>query len=126
MGISINNTDGNSVTAMATGKGTAINKTGLSGYANDSNVAADKQQQNGNGPQVDERDLQQITDQLNDFMQSLNTSIHFELHRETETLMVQVEDSQTHKIIKEVPSSELLDMVAKLKESIGAFVDKKV
>lgn len=70
--------------------------------------------------------MQQITEQLNDFMQSLNTSIHFELHQETETLMVQVEDSQTHKIIKEVPSSELLDMVAKLRECIGAFVDKKV
>lgn len=125
MGIRINSAAGNGGTI---GKGAAMDRTGLNGYANDGKVEDDKQQKSnhGNAPSVDEKNLQQITEQLNDFMQSLNTSIHFELHQATETLMVQVEDSQTHKVIKEVPSSELLDMMAKLRESIGAFVDKKV
>ena len=124
MGISINNNSNCSGTAaIATGKSTAIDKPALNG-ATATVAAAGQQITNNSNP--GEKELQDITKQLNSFMQSLNTNIHFELHRETETLMVQVEDSQTHKIIKEVPSSELLDMVAKLRECIGAFVDKKV
>lgn len=124
MGISINNSSNRSgTTAMATDNSIAIDKPALN---RSTAIAANVGQQTTNNSNSSEKELQDITNQLNSFMQSLNTNIHFELHRETETLMVQVEDSQTHKIIKEVPSSELLDMVAKLRECIGAFVDKKV
>lgn len=76
--------------------------------------------------QPNENDLQDITERLNDFMQTINTSIQFELHHETTTLMVQVVDSDTCKVIKEVPAHEFLDMVVKIRECIGAFLDEKV
>lgn len=75
--------------------------------------------------QPKEKDLKEITEQLNNLMTSMNNHIKFELHTDSATLMVQVEDRQTHKIIKEVPSHEFLDMVVRIKDCIGAFLDEK-
>lgn len=72
-----------------------------------------------------ECDLTDITDSLNGFMHSINTDIKFELHTESNTLMVQVEDSKTHRILKEVPAHELLDIVTRLRDCIGVFLDQK-
>lgn len=72
-----------------------------------------------------EKDLKEFTEQLNNLMTSMNNHIKFELHTDSATLMVQVEDRQTHKIIKEVPSHEFLDMVVRIKDCIGAFLDEK-
>ena len=76
--------------------------------------------------QPTEHQLENVTEQLNNFMQSMNTDIHFVLHTKTNTLMIQVEDSKNHKVLKECPAHELLDMVARLRDYVGAFVDKKV
>ncbi|AIF53441.1 flagellar protein FlaG protein [Pelosinus sp. UFO1] len=75
--------------------------------------------------QLSENELNDITEKINSFMQSLNTNIQFELHTETKTLMIQAVDNKTHEVIKEFPSHELLDMVAKIKDCIGVFLDKK-
>lgn len=75
--------------------------------------------------QLSENELDNITEKLNNFMQSLNTNIQFELHTETMTLMIQAVDNKTHEVIKEFPSHELLDMVARIKDCIGVFLDKK-
>lgn len=74
--------------------------------------------------QLSENELNNITEKLNSFMQSLNTNIQFELHTETKTLMIQAVDNKTHEVIKEFPSHELLDMVAKIKDCIGIFLDR--
>ncbi len=75
---------------------------------------------------ADKKDLENVTNELNNFMQSMNTDIQFLLHTKTSTLMVQVEDRKTHKILKECPAHELLDMVARIREYVGIFLDKKV
>jgi flagellar protein FlaG len=76
--------------------------------------------------QLSETELEDITEKLNSFMQLINTDIKFELHTKTNTLMIQVEDSKTHAVLKEVPAHELLDMVTRIREYIGVFLDKKV
>ncbi len=78
-----------------------------------------------NQKQPSEDELKNVTDELNNFMQAMNTDIKFVLHSKTSTLMIQVEDSKTHKVLKECPAHEVLDMVAKLRDYIGAFLDKK-
>ncbi|SMD09797.1 flagellar protein FlaG [Sporomusa malonica] len=75
--------------------------------------------------QFSKSELENVTEKLNNFMQSINTDIRFELHTETNTLMIQVEDSKTHEVLKEVPAHELLDMVTRIRECIGVFLDKK-
>ena len=49
----------------------------------------------------------------------------FSVHEQTKQIMVKVIDSQTHKVIKEFPPEKILDMVAKMCEEAGIFVDEK-
>lgn len=89
----------------------------------------DQQQQTGKtveNQQSSADEFQKMTDELNNFMESMNTDIHFVLHTKTDTLMIQVQDNKTHKVLKECPSHELLDMVAKMRDTIGILLDKKV
>lgn len=95
----------------------------------DSVKGADNKQNTGTTAdqnQPSENEVKNITEELNNFMQSMNTDIKFELHTKTNTLMIQVVDNESHKVLKEVPSHELLDMVAKIRDCIGAFLDKKI
>lgn len=71
-------------------------------------------------------DIENITEGLNDFMQSINTDIKFVLHQKTDTLMVQVVDMEKHKVLREAPPKELLDVLARIRDFVGALLDKKV
>jgi len=75
--------------------------------------------------QPSENQCKKVTEELNNFMQSMNTDIKFVFHNRTDTLMIQVEDGKTHRVLKEFPAHELLDMVAKMKDDVGALVDQK-
>ncbi len=75
--------------------------------------------------QLSESELAKVTDEINTFMESMNTDIHFVLHNKTNELMVQVQSGKNHKVVKEFPAHELLDAVARMRDYIGALVDKK-
>lgn len=98
--------------------------------SNNQIASAESQKSNSNNQeslsykQPTAEELENITEQLNNLMLSMNNDIAFALHEDTKTLMVRVEDSKTHKIIREVPSGEFLDMVVKIRDCIGALVDK--
>jgi len=70
--------------------------------------------------------LEGVTDGLNDFMQSLNTNLKFVLHQKTDRLMVQIVDIKSQKVLKEAPPREILDVVAKIHDLIGALIDQKI
>ena len=72
------------------------------------------------------KDVEDITDGLNDFMASMNTDIKFLLHQKMGELMVQVVDTKTHKILRQSPPKELLDSIARIKEFVGLLLDKKI
>ncbi len=78
-----------------------------------------------NNNQPGEQEIKKVTDELNDFMESINTDIKFVLHNKTDELMIQVEDSKTHRVLKEFPPHELLDRIAKIRDCIGAFLDEQ-
>lgn len=71
-------------------------------------------------------EAQQLTVEMNKFMQLLNADIKFVLHEKTKTLIVQVVDSKENKVLKEFPPHEMLDIKAKIREHIGALLDKRV
>jgi len=132
---SINSGGSSSVAATSTGAVRAVNTQAdiTVTVKNESVISAtqeDNNQQNigiaENKYQPSEDELSNVTEELNQFMQSMNTDIGFALHTRTKTLMVQVEDGKTHKILKEFPAHELLDMVARIRDCIGAFIDKKI
>lgn len=75
--------------------------------------------------QVSKDELSDITAALNKFVTSLNADLHFAVHNKTKELMVQLVDEKQHKVLKEFPPHEFLDMIAKIRDFVGVLLDKK-
>lgn len=74
---------------------------------------------------VDRDTLEQVTKELDKFMQSLNAGIQFSVHEKTNRLIVQVVDKRDGTVLKEFPPHELLDTLANIQEYVGILLDKK-
>ncbi|MBC9784708.1 flagellar protein FlaG [Heliobacterium chlorum] len=70
--------------------------------------------------------LTKMMEDTNAFLQAINTDIRFKWHEKAHQLMVEVYDSRNDKVIKTFPPKEFLDTIAKIKEYVGALIDKKV
>lgn len=64
--------------------------------------------------------LQSVTDELNRTMDVLNHALRFTV-RDDKQLQVQVIDSQSKKVIREIPPEEMLDLADKIKEMVKSF-----
>lgn len=51
--------------------------------------------------------------------------LEFSIHKQTNQIMIKVIDNNTHEVIKEVPSEKILDMMAKIVELSGNFIDER-
>ena len=51
--------------------------------------------------------------------------LQFSIHDKTNQIMIKVIDQNTNEVIKEVPSEKILDMMAKMVELSGSFVDER-
>lgn len=71
------------------------------------------------------KDLDKLTEEMNHFMEAINTNIQFKLHEKTHQLFVQVIDQRDHKVLKEFPPHQLLDTIAAIRDRIGVLLDEK-
>lgn len=62
---------------------------------------------------------------LNKLIGPLGTKLAFELNDETGTMIVQVRNRETDKIIRQFPPEEMLQLEAKIKELVGLLFDKE-
>jgi len=67
-----------------------------------------------------------VVNGMNEFLKPKFTSLKFKLHEDLERYYVEVVDQDTQKVVREIPSKELLDMYAKMTEFLGLFIDKKL
>lgn len=51
--------------------------------------------------------------------------LQFSIHEKTNQIMIKVVDTNTKEVLKELPSEKILDMMAKLVELSGTFIDEK-
>lgn len=86
--------------------------------------AKDKTEKNGKKEPKEEQ-VKEMTEAMNKFMSSINADLQFSMHQRTQRLMVQMVDSKD-RVIKEFPPKEFLDMVAKIRDYVGAILDKKI
>lgn len=63
---------------------------------------------------------------MNDFLEPTNTSVKFQFHDELGEYYVQVIDTITDEVIKEIPNKKFLDMYASMAEFAGLLVDEKM
>ena len=54
-----------------------------------------------------------------------NRRFEFSIHEESNEIVVKVFNSDTDELIKEIPNEKILDMVAKICEMAGVFVDER-
>ena len=91
----------------------------------DSNSNSNSKNTTSNTKQPSANELAKATDEINNFMESMNTNVQFVLHTRTNELLVQVRDSTTQRVLKECPAHELLDAVARMRDCVGVLLDKK-
>ena len=64
--------------------------------------------------------------EMNDFLKPFYTSLKFQLHEKLDEYYVQIIDTQTDEVLKEIPNKKFLDMYASLVEIAGLLIDKKL
>ena len=70
-------------------------------------------------------DLDTVAKDLERLTLAFNRKLRFSVNQETDEVVVKVVDSETDKVIKEIPAEELQRLHQKLKEMIGLLFDEK-
>lgn len=75
--------------------------------------------------EINKDELNSAVDRANRVLFKNDTHLKFEIHEKTKDIMVKVINNETGETLKEFPPEKILDMVAKLWEIAGLFVDEK-
>jgi flagellar protein FlaG len=75
---------------------------------------------------LEREQLESVAQQLQDFMQSMNRSVQFQVDDDSGRDVIRVLDKQSGEVIKQYPSEEVLGLVSKLSQSAGLLVDQEV
>lgn len=76
--------------------------------------------------QVKEKQVTEVIESMNKFLQASHTSLKFELHEELNEYYVTLVDDVTQEVVREIPSKKLLDVYVAMTEFLGLMVDKKI
>jgi flagellar protein FlaG len=71
-------------------------------------------------------DVKESVKDINEIVEKVKEDLAFEIHDETERMMVKVVDRKTQEVIKELPPEEMLDLSARIHEMVGLLIDEKV
>lgn len=74
---------------------------------------------------VGEKELIEVIEKANQAITLPNTMFKFTIHEGTKEIMVRVINEETGEVIREIPPEKILDMVAKMWEMAGIFVDER-
>ncbi len=99
----------------------------LSNMLSKEKVEKDKNNGNSKIQEMDEHNLIKLIEEANRSVKTYNRKLEFSIHEATKEIMVKVIDTseEEDKVIREIPSEKILDMVAKLWEVAGILVDEK-
>lgn len=75
--------------------------------------------------QMDQELLDESLKQANKSLAAFDRVISREVHEVTGSVMYKIVDINTHKVIAEFPPKKIQDMIAKMWELAGLFVDEK-
>ena len=78
---------------------------------------------------INNLDLPDLEDLTSDMQKNLNimhnVNLQFSVHKASGRMMVTVVDESTGKVIREIPSQEILELAAKMDEMVGMIFDKR-
>ena len=75
---------------------------------------------------LEREQLEQMAQQLQDFMGEMNRSLQFKVDEDSGRDVIKVLDKDSGEVIKQYPSEEVLSLVSKLSKSAGILIDQTV
>lgn len=72
-----------------------------------------------------EKRIKQVIEEVNQKTKFTKKSLEYSVDEKTNRIAIVVRDQETKEVIKEIPSEETLDMLAKIQEVIGLVFDQK-
>ncbi|WP_333886783.1 flagellar protein FlaG [Clostridium sp.] len=93
---------------------------------NDSTVNVKSQVEGTESKNMDSKDTKKAVDKLNKLLEDTPTHLEYEIYGKLNSVMIKVVDDNTKEVVKEIPPKKIVDMVDKLCELAGLFMDKKV
>lgn len=84
----------------------------------------ENEEKNQNRNEYNKKDLDKAVKKLNKFLEDDRTHAEYSVHKDLGTIMIKIIDEDTNKVILEVPSKKILDMVASMCKEVG-LLDKK-
>jgi len=76
--------------------------------------------------QISKEKLQQAVDAVNELLQINHTDSKFVFHKGLDRYFVQIVDTQTEEVVKEIPPKKLLDAFYEMQKLLGMIVDEKI
>lgn len=78
------------------------------------------------GQELSKEKLQQAVNTVNEFFEINHTASKFVLHEELNRYFVQLVNTETEEVVKEIPPKKLLDAFYEMQKLVGMIVDEKV
>lgn len=72
-----------------------------------------------------EKELDDLVDRGNKLLRESDTKLQFSVHKATGTILVKVINTDTNEVVKEIPPEKIVDMVYKMCQQAGIFIDHK-
>lgn len=71
-----------------------------------------------------EKDVEKGVKKLNKFLEDEKVHAEYSVHKDLKTIIIKIVDDDTKKVVLEVPSEKILDMIASMCKQVG-ILDKK-
>lgn len=75
--------------------------------------------------EIGEEKLKKAIMQMNESIRIFDKRIHFDVHKDSGRIFVQVIDVENDKVIREIPPEEMLEISAKIHKMVGLLIDEK-
>ncbi|HOP74677.1 MAG TPA: flagellar protein FlaG [Bacillota bacterium] len=75
---------------------------------------------------ADDRNIDEKLEQLNQTAELFNKAIRFDKHEETGRTIIRVVNTENDEVISEIPPQKILDILARIEQTIGLLFDEKV
>ena len=72
----------------------------------------------------EKKEIDTAVENVNDFFQTVNRTLEFKLDEDSETMVVQVTDSKTKEVVRQIPSEEFLQLAQRLEEFRGLLFEE--
>ena len=87
--------------------------------------STEKDQESTTGSVADREDLGKAVGLVKKAALLFNRQVNFEIDGDTERIVIKVLDTETDKVVKEIPPEEVLRFVKRFHEALGLLVDER-